>query len=112
MDYQLASPRDHRINYAERAIQIYKNHFISTLQGADPDYPDNCWDLLMPQINITLNLLRQSKRDPTKSAYEVLNEPFNYDSTPLAPPGCKTIAFESPQSRKSFAPHGIAAWYI
>jgi len=33
MEYQLASPGDHRINYAERAIQTYKNHFISTLQG-------------------------------------------------------------------------------
>ena len=58
LDYQLASPGDHRVNYAERAIQTYKNHFLSTLHGADPSFPSNCWDLIMPQINITLNLLR------------------------------------------------------
>ena len=70
------------------------------------------WDRLIPQSLITLNLLQKSRRDPNKSAYEVLNGPFNYDATPLAPPGCKTIAFESTQSRKSFASHGIPAWYI
>ena len=67
MEYQLASPGDHRINSAERAIQTYKNHFISTLQGTDPDYPENGWDLLMPQINITLNLLRASRVNPKLS---------------------------------------------
>ena len=70
------------------------------------------WDRLIPQSVITLNMLRASRRDPTISAYTALNGPFNYDATPLAPPGCKVIAFEAPQHRQSFAPHGIPAWYI
>jgi len=41
-----------------------------------------------------------------------LNGAFNYDATPLAPPGCKIITFESPQIRKTFEPYGIPAWYI
>ena len=81
MDYQLASPGDHRVNYAERAIQTYKNHFISTLKGADPDYPDNGWDLLMPQINITLNLLRASRVNPKLSAYAQVHGHFEFNKT-------------------------------
>jgi hypothetical protein len=29
IDYQLASPKDHQLNPAERAIQTFKNHLIS-----------------------------------------------------------------------------------
>ena len=53
----------------------------------------NLWDCLIPQSVITINLLQQSRSDPNKSAYKALNGSFNYDATPLAPPGCKTIAF-------------------
>jgi hypothetical protein len=60
IEYQLVPPHDHRTNPCERAIQTFKNHFIAMLSGADPSFPTNCWDLLIPQANITLNLLRQS----------------------------------------------------
>jgi len=46
------------------------------------------------QSVLTLNLLRPSRQNPTISAYTALNGKFNYDATPLAPPGCKIIAFE------------------
>ena len=101
MEYQLASPGDHRINYAERAIQTYKNHFISTLQGTDPDYPDNGWDLLMPQINITLNLLRASRVNPKLSAYAQVHGHFNFNKTPLAPLGCKIVIHDRADERRS-----------
>ena len=35
LTYQLASPHDHQLNPAERAIQTWKNHFISNLHGCD-----------------------------------------------------------------------------
>ena len=41
LEYQLASPGDHRLNPAERAIQELKKHFISILAGADPAFPKN-----------------------------------------------------------------------
>ena len=110
--YQLVPPFSHRRNAAERAIRTWKNHFITGLCSVDPKFPMHLWDRLIPQSVITLNMLRASRRDPTISAYTALNGPFNYDATPLAPPGCKVIAFEAPQHRKSFAPHGIPAWYI
>ena len=55
---QLAPPHNHRQNLAERAIQICKNHFIAGLSGADPSFPIILWDTLIPQANITINLLR------------------------------------------------------
>ena len=46
LDYQLASPNDHRQNPAERAIQDIKAHFISIRSCTDSSFPANEWDLL------------------------------------------------------------------
>ena len=35
MTYQLVPPHDHRRNIAEKAIQVFKAHFISILCGVD-----------------------------------------------------------------------------
>lgn len=78
----------------------------------DPHFPMHLWDRLILQSILTLNLLRPFRRDPNVSAYTALNETFNYDATPLTPSGCKIVAFESLQMRKSFAQIGIPAWYI
>ena len=51
MPFQLVSPGDHGANPAERAIQTFKNHFIAMLSGADPDFPNNCWDLLITSVS-------------------------------------------------------------
>eukprot|EP00532_Pseudo-nitzschia_australis_P011281 CAMPEP_0168233864 /NCGR_PEP_ID=MMETSP0140_2-20121125/17949_1 /TAXON_ID=44445 /ORGANISM="Pseudo-nitzschia australis, Strain 10249 10 AB" /LENGTH=183 /DNA_ID=CAMNT_0008166597 /DNA_START=687 /DNA_END=1235 /DNA_ORIENTATION=- len=103
MEYQLASPGDHHINYAERAIQqTYKNHFISTLQGTDPGFPANGWDLLLPQLNITLNLLRASQVNPKLSAYAQVHGPFDFNKTPLAPLGCKIVIHDRAEEQRSW----------
>jgi hypothetical protein len=61
-DLQLVPPDTHRRNLAERAIQTFKSHFIAILAGVDHSFPMNLWDRLLPQAELTLNLLRQSKR--------------------------------------------------
>jgi hypothetical protein len=112
LEYQLASPGDHRVNYAEGAIQTYKNHFLSTFHGTDPEFPANCWDLLMPQINITLNLLRKSWYHPNLSAYSQIHGVYDYNKTPMAPAGCKIIIHDRSEERKSWDPHGTHGFYI
>ena len=82
IEHQLVSAGNHRTNQAERAIQDFKNHFISILSEADPDFPTNCWDLLLPQTIITLNLLRDSKLQPALSACVQVHGPFNFTATP------------------------------
>ena len=52
------------------------------LQGAlspdiDPTFPKFLSDKLLPQTELTLNLLRQATVDPIKSVWEYFNGPFN-----------------------------------
>ena len=47
--YQLVPPDIHRRNAAEHAIQNFKAHFLSILEGISPDFPKFLWDHLLPQ---------------------------------------------------------------
>jgi hypothetical protein len=109
--YQLVPPHLHRRNSAERAIQTFKAHSIAGLCSTDPDYPAAEWDRLIPQAEITLNLLRSCRFNPKLSAHAALNGFFNFNATPLAPPGTKVLLHEKPDQRCSWAPRGADAWY-
>ena len=67
--YQLVPPEVHRHNASERVILTFKAHFLSILAGIAPDSPEFLWYHLLPQTEMTLNFLRQSTLDPTKSAW-------------------------------------------
>ena len=62
VSFQRVPPHVHRRNAAERAIQTWKNHFCSGLATCDPKFSLTEWDLLMVQADLTLNLLRSSRR--------------------------------------------------
>jgi hypothetical protein len=110
-DLMLVEPHNHRVNAAKRAIQTFKDHFVSALATTDSEFPLQLWDRLTPQVETTLNLMRRSRIDPTKSAYEVRNGPYDWNRFPLAPPGCKAVIYESPAQRGSWGSRGIDAWY-
>jgi hypothetical protein len=112
LEYQLVPPHIHRRNAAERAIRTFKNHFITGLCSADDDFPIRLWDKLLPQAEITLNLMRASRVDGSKSAYEATFGLFDHNKTPLAPPGCKVLIHEKPDQRRSWDPHGVKGWYL
>ena len=59
---QLVEPHNHQVNAAERAIQTFKDAFITALATADRDFPLQLWDKLAPQVQDTLNLLRTSRK--------------------------------------------------
>ena len=79
----------HQCNAAEVAIRNFKAHFLSILAGTADSFSLHLWDRLLPQIEITLNLRRQSNATVTVSAYAHLSGPFNYNKMPLAPMGCE-----------------------
>jgi len=58
MDIHLVPPHNHHVNAAERAIATFKEHFISALATVDKDCPLQLWDDFLPQVELTLNLLR------------------------------------------------------
>jgi hypothetical protein len=84
---QLVPPDMHHRNKAERMICHFKNIFLSILAGVDAAFPPYLWDLLLPQAELTINLLRQATANPKISAWEYVNGPFDFNKTPLAPYG-------------------------
>jgi hypothetical protein len=104
--YQLVPPHCHRRNAAERAIGTFKEHFVAGLSSVDPSFPLHLWDRLLPQAEITLNLLRTSRLHPQLSAAAHFHGLVDYNKTAFAPPGCKIIAHEKPGKRRAWAPHG------
>jgi hypothetical protein len=112
INYQLAPLHIHRRNNAERAIQTFKNHFIAGLCSVDPTFPLKLWDKLLPQAKITLNLLQKSRSNPRITAYDQLNGHFDFNRTPLAPPGTQIIAHEKPDQRAYWDPHGVDGYYL
>ena len=112
LKYQLASPHDHRLNPAERAVQTWKNHFISNLHGCDSEFPAYKWCEIMHQCEMTLNMLRRSRINPKMSAYTQLFGSFDYNRTPLAPLGTKAFVHERTGQRRSHADHGKVGYVI
>ena len=41
-----------------------------------------------------------------------LNGQFDFNFTPLAPPGTRSIIYEGASECKSWYPHGVDAWYV
>ena len=72
MKYQLVPPHDHRRNIAEKAIQVFKDHFVLVLCGAAVNFPMGLWCRILRQAEHQLNLLRKSRVDAMKSSFEVL----------------------------------------
>jgi hypothetical protein len=104
--YQLVPPHCHRRNAAERAIRTFKEHFVAGLSLVDPSFPMHLWDRLLPQAEISLNLLRTSRLHPQLSAAAHYHGLVDYNKTAFAPPACKIIAHEKPGKRRTWAPHG------
>ncbi len=110
--FQLTPPHVHRRNAAERAIRTFQNHFIAGLCSTDHNFPIHLWDRLLPQALLTLNLLRTSRINPRLSAYAQVFGAFNFDRTPLGPPGTKVLVHEKPGQRTTWAPHAVEGWYL
>ena len=109
---QLVEPNNKRLNASERAIQTWKDAFIAALATTDADFPLQLWDRLAPQVQDCLNLMRASRIDPTISAYEALNGPYDWNRYPLAPLGCKAVVYKDSDTRGSWASRGVDGWYL
>ena len=85
MQLELVPPGTHRRNAAEATIRNFKAHFLSVLAGTAQYFLSSLWDRLLPQVEITINLLRQPNATPNVLAYTYLSGPFDYNKMPLAP---------------------------
>jgi hypothetical protein len=104
--YQLVPPHCHRCNAAEHAIRTFKGHFVAGLSSVGPSFPMHLWNRLLPQAEITLNLLWTSRLHPQLSAAAHYHGLVDYNKTAFAPSGCKIIAQEKPGKRRTWPTHG------
>jgi hypothetical protein len=86
--FQLVPSDMHCRNRAERIIRTFKDHFLAILARVNAAFPPYLWDLLLPQAELTLNLLRQATLNPWISALEFFQGPFDFNKMPLGPVGC------------------------
>ena len=100
-------PGCHRRNAAEVAIRNFKAHFLGILAGVVDDFPDNLWDRLLPQAEITINLLHQSNATPTVSAYAHMCGPFDYNKMLLAPMGYQVQVHKKTNKCGTWAYHSM-----
>ena len=110
--YQLVPPHTHRRNLAERAIQMYKNHLKSGLASLDPEFPLIEWNILIEQCNITLNILRSARVNPSLSSYTYIFEEFDFSATPSAPLGTKILAHIKSNVHRPWELNGEVGWYV
>ena len=111
-DLKLVPPGCHKCNAAEVAIRNVKAHFISVLAGIADDFPPSLRDRLLPQTEITINLIQQSNATPNVSAYAHLSGLFNYNKMPLAPMGCEAQVHEKTDKHGTWAYHLVDGWYL
>jgi hypothetical protein len=109
---QVTELQNHCVNAAKCAIQTFKVAFIAALATTDSDFPLQLWDQLTPQVEYTLNILRALRIYPTKSAYKVLNGPYDWNRYPLVPLGCKAVVYKDNNMRGSWVSHGVDAFYL
>jgi hypothetical protein len=117
--YQCVPPYNKQANKAERAIQTFKRHFITILAGTHPSFPINFWHELIPQAEITLNIMRAYADQPSigtlrlrgSTAYHGIHRsPFDFASHPLAPCGILVVIHNS--IRETWDNFGLVGFYL
>jgi hypothetical protein len=53
-----------------------------------------------------LNMLRTLRKNPKLSAATHIFRQYDFNRAPMAPPGTRIIAHETPSRRRTWAPHG------
>jgi hypothetical protein len=112
MTIQLVPPHNHCVNAAKQAIGAFKEHFVAALATTNNLCPLQFWDKFLPQVELTLNLICFSCRNPLMSANHELYGPFDFNKMPLALLGTKALMYNNPATRTSWAPHATDGFYV
>jgi hypothetical protein len=111
IQYQFVPPFTKRSNKAERSIQTFKRHFIAILAGTHPSFPINFWHELIPQAEITLNMMHALADQPNISAYHGIHRKlYDFLSHPLAP--CGTLIVIHNSIRETWDTFGPIGFYL
>jgi hypothetical protein len=112
MMIQLVPAHNHCVNAAEQAIRTFKEHIIIVLATNNNLCPLQLWDEFLPQVELTLNLIHLSHRNPLISGNHKLYSPFDFNKMPLAPLRTKALVYNDPTTWTSWAPHATDGFYV
>ena len=108
----IGAPNTHLSNAVEQVIHTFKYHLISIISGVAPDFPRNLWYILIPDTEVTLNLLCQTTLEPSISAWAYFHGTFNYGATLIGSLGCNIIVHKNMGTRNSWDFCGTAGWNL
>ncbi len=92
-------------------VVTFKRHFVSVLASTHPAFPINHWPELLPQAEMTLNMMRPYADLPTISAYNgVHREPYDFLSHPIA--FCGTLIVAHNPRRETWDNFGTVGFYL
>ena len=89
---------------------ILKNHLIAGLCTCDSRFLAAYLDKNFPQAIITLNLLRSARLNSSLSTHAEIFGNFNFNETPLAPPGTKVVVHHNKITTSGI--HSLDGWYV
>ncbi len=112
MGIQLVPLHNHCINANIHAIATFKEHFVAALVTVNILCPLQLWDKFLSQVELTLNLLQFSQRNPGISVNQEIYGALNFNTTPLTSLGTKALMFNNPTTQASWAPHATDSFYI
>ena len=95
-----------------KKTQTFKGHFKYILCVVADDFPMNMWDRLIPQVELTCNLIHQSNVALKVSAQAYTFAPQDFNRMPLAPMGCVVKINQKPSNRRTWGAHSVAIWYL
>ena len=72
----------------------------------------NLWNRLIPQAELTFNILHQWNVAPKVSAQAYAFGPHDFNMMPLEPMGCAVQIYEKPSRRKTWGVHSVDGWYL
>lgn len=78
----------------------------------NPTYPVTKWVHLLPQSELTLNLLQSSRVNPQLSVHAYLHGFCDFAHCPMSPPGTKVVIHEKSSTLASWGYHGLTAFYV
>ena len=113
--FQLVAPRNHRYNRAEFAINIVKSRYITMKADIDPDFDmKRWWDLLMPRLEININISLPSPTNPRISTWHSMHgEAYDFYAHPFIQPACRVLSYDPrPDRASTFSDKGVLGYAL
>ena len=82
------------------------------MYGVADEIPIGIWYELLPQVDLTLNMLRQSNLSHNVSSHSHLTGPHGFNKIPFTPLECIVLIHNNPGKQLMWEPHSVNGFYV